>query len=111
VLGDRDDVRKAIARGSLPGEVQVKLVLQYPLREVPHTEQRVLHGFAEKAPAQEVVVERDAHVVDEVRALSAMEEIQVIPLAGEEELPLQLGQLKKLGAFTLLQPRVLQRHE
>jgi hypothetical protein len=111
VLRDGDDFGYAIPRCSLPGKVQVKLVLQYPLGEVPHTEQRILHGFAEKTPAQEVVVERDAHVVDEVRALSTMEEIQVIPPAGEEKLPLQLGQLKKLCAFTLLQPPVLQRHE
>jgi predicted nucleic acid-binding protein len=57
VLRDGDDFRYAIPRGSLPGKIQVEFVLQNPLREVPHTEQRILHGFAEKTPTQEVVIQ------------------------------------------------------
>ena len=90
VLRNGDDVRRAISRLSIACKVQVQLVLQYPLREVPHTERRVLHGFAKKTPAQEVVIQRNAHIVNEVRALSPLEEIQVMPPAGEEKLPLHL---------------------
>src|ERR1700734_4067974 len=111
VLWDGDELRHALPRGSLPGKVQVESVLQYPLREMPHTEQRVLHGLAEETPAQEVVIQRVAHVVNEVRALGTMEEIQVMSPAGEEKLPLQFGQLKKFCAFALLHPRVFQRHK
>ena len=40
VLRNEDHLRHAIPQRSLPRKVQVKLVLQYPLREVPHAEQR-----------------------------------------------------------------------
>src|SRR5271167_462781 len=84
VLRNGDHIRHAIPRRSLPHKIQVKLVLQYPLLKLPHTEQRVLHGFAKQTPAQEVVIQRNAHIVNEVRALSPMEESQLIPPACEE---------------------------
>jgi len=63
VLGDRDKIRHAKTRRPLPCEIEVELVLEDRLRKILQAQQRIFHGFAEKPPAQQAVVQRNSEVV------------------------------------------------
>ena len=111
MLGDRHQIRDVISRRLLSREIQIELVLEYPFRKVPQTQEGVFHSPAEQAAAQEVVVQRDAQVVDQMRASCAVEEIHVVPPAGKEKLPLQVGEPVKFRALVFLQARIFQWHK